>query len=344
MGMKERLESVRSLIEGTALDSRLPPAYPPVAIEIDGDSITGVRVAAERKSGRLVVRHAVRRDLPAGAMEPSLVRPNILDEEAVGSALDEVLKALGPVEHRVSLLVPDQAARVALLGFNALPGTRSELFDMVRFRMAKSLPFRAEEAALDVMPIGGSANASVGASAGSVLAVFMHRPVLEQYETLLKRRGRWPGLVGLSTLELFNLFRGKLDKDGHDQDQMLLNLTRRYLSLLILSQGQVLFYRCKPHPDGAGLGADFAGLRREIYTSLAFYQEKLLGRGIGRIHLRVAGMPQEAAAEAVRSEGGAPVELLDLAECMIAGEGVTLDAEMATLVAAAVGGAVGRRP
>jgi len=344
MGLKETRERMRVLFDGTSLDSRLPPAYPGLAIEIDPDRISAVRVQADRKAGRLVLRKVAGRDLPAGCIEPSLSRPNVLDPVAAGKALDEVLREVGPGEHKVSLLLPDHVARVSLLAFNTLPATRRELLEMVRFRMAKSLPFKAEEAALDVMPVGGAGGGLAGPGTGSVLAVFMYRPVIEQYESLLTERGYWPGLVGLSTLELFNLFRKRLDTGVHDRDLMLLNLTRRYLSILILSQGQILFYRCKPHASGTVLDPDLTGLRREIYTSLAFYQEKLLGRGIGRAWLRATGMPVAPVLEAVRAETGGAVEALKVLEVLGTGDGVRLDAETADRVAPAAGAVAGRRP
>lgn len=340
MGLKETIERARLLFEGTSLDSPLPPAYPPAAIEIAPDRITGVRVARERRGGRPSVRAVAVQPLPEGAIELSLVRANLLDPRAVGAALDQVLRAVAPGEHKVSLLLPDPVARVSLLNFPSLPGTRKELVEMVRFRMGKALPFKAEDAAMDLMPVSSAQGAP---SAGAVLAIFMHRPILEQYEGLLTSRGYWPGLVGLSTLELFNLFRGRFKAGAGDRDVMLLNLTRQSLTLLIASAGQVIFYRCKPHPGGDGAESGLAGVKREIYTSLAFYQEKLLGRGIGRVWVRASGFPEAEVIEAASSEAGCPVEPLRLGNAVQVGESARLDEAAASEAAPAAGAAAGRR-
>ena len=339
MGVKESLERMRVLFEGTSLDSRLAPRYPAAAVEIAPDMVTGIRVERDRRKGRHVVRAAAWSDLPAGAIDASLHKPNVVDAKAVGKALDEVLHAVARGEHRVSLLLPDHAARVSLINFTALPTTRRELVEMVRFRMAKGLPFKAEEAALDLMPL----QATETGSAGAVLAVFMHRPILEQYEALLTDRGYWPGLVGLSSLELFNLFRGRLVAGTQERDLLVLNLTRYSLSLLILSAGRIVFYRCKPHAGGKPVESDLAGVRREIYTSLAFYQEKLLGRGLGQAWLRVAGVPVEAAVETIAKEAGCPVEVLRLAEALEVPSGTRLDEQAMARVAPVAGAVVGRR-
>jgi hypothetical protein len=340
MGLKETIERVRVLFEGTSLDSPLPPSYPPAAIEIAPDRITGVRIARERRGGRLSLKAAVTHALPEGSIDLSLVRPNLNDAAAVGAALDQVLRAVAPGEHKVSLLLPDPVARVALLNFQSLPSTRRELVEMVRFRMGKALPFKAEEAAMDLMPV---ATAKGAPSAGALLAVFMHRPILEQYEGLLTARGYWPGLVGLSTLELYNLFRGSISAGVADRDAMLLNLTRDALTLLIVSGGQIIFYRCKPHPGGVAAESNLAGVKREIYTSLAFYQEKLLGRGIGRVWLRAAGISEAAAIEAAGTEAGCPVEVLRLGQAVQGGDAAKLDDAAAAETAPAAGAAAGRR-
>jgi len=339
MGLKETMERVRTLFEGTSLDSRLPPSYPPAAVEIAPERITGVRVA--REGGGPTIRQIATSDLPQGALEVSLVRPNIVDPDAVGRALEEVLVAVAPNEHRISLLLPDPVARVSLLSFTALPGTRREMQEVVRFRMGRALPFKPEEAAMDVMPVGGAAGGAP--AAGAVLATFMHRPILEQYEALLTARGFWPGLVGLSTLELFNLFRGRLTPGAPDKDLMLLNLTPGYLALLIVSAGQIIFYRCKPHPGGADGDGGLGAVKREIYTSLAFYQEKLLGRGLGRVWMRATGLPAEAAAETVAGEAGCPVERLRLDAVLPAAKSLRLDDAVGDLAAPAAGAAIGRR-
>lgn len=340
MGLKETIEKARVLFEGTSLDSPLPPSYPPAAVEIAPDRITGVRIARERRGARPSVRAAVVQALPPGAMDLSLVRPNVIDAGAVGAALDQVLRAVAPGEHKVSLLLPDPVARVSLLNFQSLPSTRRELVEMIRFRMGKALPFKAEDAAMDLMPVGTAKGAP---SAGAVLAVFMHRPILDQYEGLLTARGYWPGLVGLSTLELYNLFRGTLQAGVADRDVMLLNLTRHALTLLIVSRGQIIFYRCKPHPGGAAAESSFAGVKREIYTSLAFYQEKLLGRGIGKVWVRAAGVGEAEAIEAAGTEAGCPVEVLRLGNAVQVGDVTRLDDAGAAEAAPAAGAAAGRR-
>jgi type IV pilus assembly protein PilM len=343
VGLAEKLKDLSALFEGSGLEARLPPRYPAVAVEITPDRVTAVRVATDRKTKAPVLRACATHTLPEGAIDPAFARPNVLVPEPVASAIQAILAKVGPPEHRVSLLLPDHVARVSLLSFTSLPRTRRELAEIVRFRMAKSLPFKPEEAVMDLMVLSGGG--AGGPSAASVLAVFLHRAVLEQYEALLTACGFWPGLVGLSTFELYNLFRGRMDRRApKDKDALFLNVTPHYQSLLIFRGEDLIFYRCKPHAQDSETEDPIAGLRRELYTSLAFYQEKLLGRGLGGSFLRVDGLALDAVREAVRSEAGCDAEALDLTEVLPIAEGLRLDAETASRVAPPAGAVAGRRP
>jgi hypothetical protein len=150
--------------------------------------------------------------------------------------------------------------------------------------------------------------------------------------------------VGLSTFELYNLFRPLLaPPPGYDRDTLFLNATAHDLTMLILRGEEIIFYRSKPLPPGGGADETLATLRREVYTSLAFYQEKLLGRGIGRVFLRAAGSPAEAVAEAVAAETGVAPEPLDLRRVLPSDPRASLDARLLVLAAPAAGAAAGRR-
>jgi len=334
----DRLKDLAALIEGRGFEPPRMPPSPDVAVEIAPDRITAVRLGADRKTKAVRVHSVATRSIPEGAIEVALARPNIVAPEPVLSALSQVLGAVGASEQRLSVLLPDHVARVALLPFATLPRTRRELLELVRFRMAKSLPFKVDEAVMDMTVLSSRG----GPAGAAVLAVFMHRAVLEQYETLFTSSGYWPGLVGLSTFEIYNLFHRALEAQRvPDKDTLLLNVTPHYLAVLIFRGDELIFYRCKPHAsDDEDL---IKGVRREIYTSLAFYQEKLMGRGVGRAALRAVSVPSAPLRDGLAAEIGCPVDLIDLTQVVPLGEAVTLDAEGASLAAAAAGAIFGRR-
>ncbi|HET6278798.1 MAG TPA: hypothetical protein VFG08_08450 [Candidatus Polarisedimenticolia bacterium] len=344
LNVRDLIAQARGLIEGGVHDSRLLPRYPGVAVEISRGRITAVRIARDRRTGRNVLRGVQSRTLPDGAIVPSLTGVNVKDPGAAGLVISEVLDALKANEHRISLLLPDHVARVSLLQFATLPRSRKELADLVRFRMAKSLPFKPDDTALDLQVV--SAPSGPGeAGASTVLSTFIKRSVLQQYESLFTAAGFWPGLVGLSTFELFNLFRGQLEAESPaGKDVMLLNVTLSFASTVIFSQGSLIFYRCKPHPENSTADERVVALKREVYTSLAFYQEKLFGRGIGQVFLRVVGLPKEAVHAAVTTEVKCDGRWLDLREVVSLGAGVELADQEAAWACPASGAAAGRRP
>ena len=110
---------------------------------------------------------------------------------------------------------------------------------------------------------------------------------------------------------------------------------------MILRDADIIFYRCKPHVQTEN-GDTLADVRREIYTSLAFYQEKLLGRGIGRVFVRCAGMPPEAIREAAGAETGGEVELLDPLTVVPINGAPPLSPDLASFAAPAIGAVAGR--
>jgi hypothetical protein len=343
VAIADLLDNLTRLFDGGGFEGR-PPRYPPVAVEIAPDRITAVRVADDRKTRQVRLQACAAIDLPAGAIEISLVKPNVLAPEPVTLALQTILEDIAPGEHRVSLLLPDDVARATILPFATLPRTRRELVDLVRFRTAKSLPFKLEDATLDLNVVSGAPGQAAGPGGAAVLAVFAHRAVIEQYESLMRACGLWPGLVGLSTFELFNLFRPRLEEVRDPaRDALFLNATRQYLSLLIFRDRELIFYRCKPYSGPGGPGDGLVELRREIYTSLAFYQEKLLGRGVGTCWVRAAGLDRGQVAEAVGAESGGPVVFLEPGQVLPSAPAVRLDPRDAALFAPAAGAAAGRR-
>lgn len=161
------------------------PATPALAVEI---SAAGVRAA--RRAGPGAPERVLHRPLPAAAVVPSAVRVNINDSDAVTAALRALLAAAGWSGHALTLLVPDLAARVSVLDFDALPSRREELVPLARFRLRKSLPFPDEFAAISCQVLGSQ----------RLLVAVADRRRLDEYETCLEAAGAAAALVLPSSL------------------------------------------------------------------------------------------------------------------------------------------------
>jgi len=115
------------------------PPLPLVAVEVRPRAVAVVRLARDGTRVGLAAAAAV--ELRAGALEPSLIKPNVVDPEALRAALRAAFERAGALSGGpVSLVVPDPAVRLTLLPAADLRGRRAEVEEIVRFRLHKALP------------------------------------------------------------------------------------------------------------------------------------------------------------------------------------------------------------
>src|SRR5580700_1902727 len=91
--------------------------HPSLVVEI---APAHVAVAGWSKSGRNLENYAVE-PLPVGAVMASPVDANVVQPEAVRSALRKVLNRVPVHDTPLALLIPDPVVRVFILPFETLP-------------------------------------------------------------------------------------------------------------------------------------------------------------------------------------------------------------------------------
>jgi hypothetical protein len=317
----------------------LRPAWPPVALELDRGELACVRV--RRKGGKAALESHAVRTLRSRAVGASIFRPNMGDPEELASKIRELLEATGTKPGRVSLVLPDNLAKVSMVTLPERPASRKQLDEVLRFKLRRSVPFRLEDAVFSWQVIPDAARET------TVLVAVMLRSVVEQYESVVESLGAKPGLVDLCTPALFNLCRGDMLAASADgQDVALFNGARTYFSLFIVRQGKPVFFRCKTllarDDDETPAGFSHSALSRELVTSLSYYQEKLGGQGIGTTFVRTVSEPLARLTEILERSGFGRALPVDPAAALSLGEGLRLDPEMAQRIAPAVGAAAGR--
>jgi hypothetical protein len=147
----------------------------------------GVSVA-ELRSG-LGGRHLqsfARRPLSPGALVPSSSGQNLQRPDELRAALRAALDSLGSASAACTLVLPDGVGRLALL----TAGAGVDLGELVRFRLAGSLPFPSSDAMVDLLPAG----------AGRVVGVALRRGTVAEYEQAILSQGLAIGRVHLSPL------------------------------------------------------------------------------------------------------------------------------------------------
>jgi type IV pilus assembly protein PilM len=314
----------------------LRPACPPVAVEMDHTDIVLVRLRRSRRGRASLEAHQVR-PMPDPAAA-SILRPNLAAPEEVTRRVRQLFEASGTRPGRVSLVLPDNLAKISLISLPEKPASRRQLEEIIRFKVRRSVPFRLEDAALSYQVLPGEGKSV------TVLVALVRRGVVEQYERVMEGAGARVGLFDLCTPNLFNLCRAGLDGAARaGGDVALLNTTSTYFSLLIVRGERLIFYRCKTFTlgDAEPVGPNGA-LARELAASLSYYQGKLAGQGIEAMFVRSVAQPVQELGELVRRLGIVRVEVIDPAAALHLVPGLRLEPSVGQRIAPAVGAACGR--
>lgn len=328
------LDRLRSFDMERALGLR--PVWPRVALELDGRAVTLVRIRKRRRGAPLLEAHRVC-ELAEPAVPSTVFDANGQPGEELGRRLRETFEVAGVRPGRVSVVLPDNLARIALLSLPERPSSRRQLLEIIRFKMHRAVPFRFSEAevSFQLLPHEGAGT--------TILVALIRRTLVERYEQVLSGIGARAGLLDLCTPNLINLCRARVDAATADGDVALLNCTTQYFSLVIVRKQRLIFYRCKNHAT-AGDGSRGANgmLTREVANSFSYYEEKLGGRGIGTILVRSVGPTFEELSESLAGLGVPRVEAIDPLERLSLGEGLAVAPELVQRIAPAVGAVVGR--
>ena len=174
----------------------LIPDWPPLVVfEVDGAGVTAIR----RNPKTLDVEARADRELAPGVLEVTPGHPNVRDPDVFGRAIAELVDELGPLSRpEAGLILPDGSSRLTVLEFDELPGKAEEREKLIRFRLAKSVPFDIETARLAYQL------EKRGTMRAAVVAVTADE-VVRQYERALQDLDLWPGFVSLSMASALNL-------------------------------------------------------------------------------------------------------------------------------------------
>lgn len=255
------------------------PSRPAVAVDIGAARVVAVRLGAGSPPS---AAYAVE-SLPAGAVVPGLLTPNIVDEAAVAQSVSRALDAIGR-PRRLALVVPDAVAKVSLIRFEKVPASGHDLEALIRWQMRKSVPFRVDEA-----QVAWADGQSLEGGGREFVVAVARREIVEQYERVASVGGSHVGLVDLATFNLVNLV---LAQDA-PEDWLLVHAAPDSTTLAIVRRGQVIFYRQR------GLDAD-ESLEDLVHQSAMYYEDRLAGRGFGRVFLSGAASGPDGAAGADR--------------------------------------------
>jgi hypothetical protein len=266
------------------------PLQPLLALEVRPRAVSAVRLTAEH--GRLALAAAASSDLPAGALEVSLTKANVVDAEAFRSCVHAVLERVGALSGGpISLVLPDPAVRVAVLTPGVARGRAREVRESLRFRLHKALPFEVRSARL----------AWDGAGAEGTVVAIAPDEVLRGYEEALEALGYQPGLVVTSSLALTEAMAAG-DAAG---DRLLVNWDEGYVSFVVLRGGRPLLVRTLPGEESVEMVA------RHATSTLQFHRDRLAGPPFRDVVVRPAALPGDVALGVIERALGLRPRLLE---------------------------------
>lgn len=270
--------------------------HPPLACEIFPDRVLAARLA---ETGQHLDLHTWRQ-LPPGAVKPSLTNQNVLDPAALSERIGDALSALSARSRDVIAVIPDAAVRVVLLDFEQLPDSAEEATGVLRFRLKKSLPFDVEKAAI-------SYHAHRAPDGLKVVAVVVLASVREEYEMAFVQAGYSPGVVLPSTLAAL----GVVDAAS---PTMVIKVADSSATIAIVDRDELRLLRTLEIASRDGM--DPGRLADEIYPSLVFFEDHF-GASVQRVLVGGAASARDLA-PALAPHSSASVEDL-VAESFLSG-------------------------
>ncbi|QNI34992.1 hypothetical protein H7849_14255 [Alloacidobacterium dinghuense] len=196
----------------------------------------------------------------SGALIPGLKTPNIVDKAAVVAALKRALDALEPRDKRLTIVVPDAAARVLILDFDTLPAKLAEALPVIRFRLRKLVPFDVDDAAISYQIMQQTTE-----EIRALVTVIPHA-VLVEYEEAVRLAGYEPGVVLPSTL-------ASLAGLVQSEPALLVNQNGNSVTTAITRGDELLLHRTIELP-GAQAQRD-EEIRHAVTVSIAYFEDTL---------------------------------------------------------------------
>jgi type IV pilus assembly protein PilM len=242
--------------------------HPPLALEISQDRVAGARWTRTGALDSFAIE-----TLPNGALLPSAVETNIVDQTAVKSAVAGVMSRLRAKDEEIALLVPDPVIRVFVQHFDQFPRSPQEAEPMLRWKLKKSVPFEADETVISYMR---QAPREDGVDVVTALARLR---IVREYEGLAEGLGLFPGVILSSSLAAITLL------DDH-HPTLLARVSGPALTTAIVREGVLCGYRCTELP-AQNIELTPQMLLEEIYPVAAYYQDTWR-EGIQQV--RVAGL------------------------------------------------------
>jgi Tfp pilus assembly PilM family ATPase len=229
---------------------------PNSAIIISTDFIGGVKITRE-KGG-----FALRKTFFAASSYISLDvdTSDGLDKERVKETVSQLLDDWGEPLAKVSLVLSDSLVRIMLLnGLNEVPKKKQELIALIKWMAEKKFSLSPDDFYLDFQRLPGN----------RFLLAAAEKALIDQLVEVFLSLSLQPGWIIPESFGLMNYIHYLLPS-SKGVDTMMINLGRRYLSLSISREENLLLFRRR-----AIDASKRKELIRELSSTILYYQENL---------------------------------------------------------------------
>jgi hypothetical protein len=173
------------------LSKLIAPRFPTAAIGLNSTSAAVVHLERRRGGDGFSLRRAATVALPESLLKPNFDESNITDPQELAQALEEAVIGAGLARQRKwSVALPEAATRTMILHLESVPGSRSELEEVLRWKTERNFGAPLEELRMAREKLSPDAQGRA-----RYLAVGVHETVLAEYEAVFASLGWRTGLI-----------------------------------------------------------------------------------------------------------------------------------------------------
>src|ERR1044072_193917 len=174
----------------TPFTKLIKPRFPAHAIGIESSNASVVLLERRRPAG-FALRRAATIALPKSLVQPSFDERNITDTREMADTLAELVTSAGLARQRKwSAALPEAAARTIIITLESTPASRSEMEEILRWKIERGFGAPLEELRVARERLGQDAQGHP-----RYLATATRESVLAEYEAVFAALGWRTGLV-----------------------------------------------------------------------------------------------------------------------------------------------------
>ena len=279
----------------------LNPRFPAVAVGLEKGAASVVQLERGRQGFSL--RRAATVTLAPDLIQPSFDEPNISDGAALVEALADLVTTAGLLKQRkLSVTLPESAARTIILNMESAVGSRRELDEIIDWKLERGFGVPVGELRVARQPLAPDAQGRPRYVATGILV-----SVLQEYEAVFRAVGWKAGLV----LPRHIGEERWLVSNGHRGDALLLTSHDQGFTAVLLRDNQPFIMR--------SVLCDSDDCDDELYRVLLFYRDRA-GAGAGaapaiaRLLVVGDGLSKDRVADVVNETLGSDIRALDAAQ------------------------------